>query len=118
MTELIAPALRQLGNKHRAIHRHAHCPFKESLGWDARADDGHEINCVHVHMPRWLWLCGFDGLDAIARAFCPRQCQGHALRRNASVEVWCLQRRCLARWHDVSTLLRTGRGAQSCLQFS
>lgn len=118
MTELIAPALRQLAHNERAIHRHAHCPFKESLGRDARADDGHEINCVCVHRPRWLSLCGFDGLDTIARAFCPRQCQWHTLLRNASIEVWRLRRRCFAKWHVVSTSVEAGRGAQSCLQFS
>lgn len=65
MTELIAPALRRLAHHQRAIQRDAHCPFKERLGRDARADHGHEINCVGVHRPRWLSLCEFDGLELL-----------------------------------------------------
>lgn len=111
MTELIAPALRQLAHSQRAIHRDAHCAFKESLGRDARPDYGHEINCVGVHRPRWLSLRGFDGLEAFARAFYPRQCQWHTLLRNCVIVVLRLRRRCFARWHDVSTSVGAGRGA-------
>lgn len=118
MTDLITPALRQLAHNRRAIHRHAHRPFNENLGRDARADHGNEINCVCVHRLRWLSLCGLDGLNAIARPFRRRQCRWHTLRRNACFEIWCPQRRCLARWHKVSACLRAGRGAHSCLQFS
>lgn len=118
MTELIAPALRQVAHNERAIHRHATAPSRNV--WNATQEP------ITAIKPTPLACSGCPGCrcagstvcSLFAGVFCPRKCRWYTLRRNASIEVWCLRRRRFAKRHDVSTSLGAGTGAQSCVQFS
>lgn len=112
MTVPMAPPLRQLADKQRAIHCRATAPsrdvwiatqkpmtVKESIPLACSGRAGRR--CARSTV--W-WQFG--------HILCRRQCQCRTLQQKGAFDVCCL-RRCFAKWHNVSTHAGAGRGCQS-----
>lgn len=110
MTDLFTPALPELAENQRAIHRGA-----TTLSRNVRNRTPEPITAVKSIALACRGRAGFrcagsTAWSLFARLFCPRQCRWHTPRRNGATHLWCLWRRCLDKWHDVSTSVGAGRG--------
>lgn len=113
MTVPMAPPLRQLADKQRAIHCRATAPSRDV--WIATQ----EPMTVKESIP--LACSGRAGRRCarstvwwqFGHILCRRQWRWLTLQRNGVFDVCCLRRRCFARPHNVSTRAGAGRGCQS-----